>query len=52
MYPCLNFVLYVTPCSLSPVIIYNKNKVPADAANAFISPKWGGIQIYNPEKLV
>ncbi|XP_075148144.1 prolyl 3-hydroxylase sud1 isoform X2 [Haematobia irritans] len=46
----LNLVVYITPCDIAPVYIYNKQnqKASTDNINAFISPKWGGIIIANP----
>lgn len=46
----INLVVYITPCDISPVYIYNKQnqKANLDNINAFISPKWGGIIIANP----
>ncbi|XP_061397087.1 GPI transamidase component PIG-S [Musca vetustissima] len=46
----LNLVVYITPCDIAPVYIYNmKNqRVSKDNINGFISPKWGGIIIANP----
>lgn len=49
-HPCLNFVLYIPPCSSSPLYIYTKKGFHLEEANAFISPKWGGIQIFNPDR--
>ena len=51
-YPCLNFILYIPPCATSPLFIYTKNGFKLEGANAFISPKWGGIQIYNHNRSV
>ncbi|XP_065371680.1 GPI transamidase component PIG-S isoform X2 [Calliphora vicina] len=46
----INLVVYITPCDIAPVYIYNKQnqKANLDHINAFISPKWGGIIIANP----
>lgn len=46
----INLVVYITPCDIAPVYIYNKQnqRVSKDNINAFISPKWGGIIIANP----
>ncbi|KAK6618360.1 hypothetical protein RUM44_002812 [Polyplax serrata] len=49
-YPCLNFILYVPPCRSSPIYIYTSKGHQVEGANAFISPKWGGIQVYNPDR--
>ncbi|XP_016529237.1 GPI transamidase component PIG-S isoform X1 [Poecilia formosa] len=44
--PVLNFLLYVPDAYHSPLYIQdqNKQKVPS---NAFHSPRWGGIMVYN-----
>ncbi|KAG5843939.1 GPI transamidase component PIG-S [Anguilla anguilla] len=44
--PVLNFLLYVPDAQHSPLFIRNHNKhtVPT---NAFHSPRWGGIMVYN-----
>uniref|UniRef100_H3CXA4 Phosphatidylinositol glycan anchor biosynthesis, class S n=1 Tax=Tetraodon nigroviridis TaxID=99883 RepID=H3CXA4_TETNG len=48
--PVLNFLLYVPDAQHSPLHIhsYNKQEVPT---NAFHSPRWGGIMIYNVNDL-
>ncbi|KAK7794501.1 hypothetical protein R5R35_004719 [Gryllus longicercus] len=47
--PCLNFVVYVPPCSESPLYIYRQEGVILrGGVNAFLSPRWGGIIIHNP----
>ncbi|KAM9451427.1 GPI transamidase component PIG-S [Clarias gariepinus] len=45
-YPVLNFLLYVPEAHHSPLFIrdHRKNEVPS---NAFHSPRWGGIMVYN-----
>ncbi|KAM4726845.1 GPI transamidase component PIG-S [Anableps anableps] len=44
--PVLNFLLYVPDANHSPLYIqdHNKQQVPS---NAFHSPRWGGIMVYN-----
>ncbi|CAG5873758.1 unnamed protein product [Menidia menidia] len=44
--PVLNFLLYVPDALRSPLYIqdHKKQKVPS---NAFHSPRWGGIMVYN-----
>lgn len=44
--PTLNFVVYVPPQSGTPLYTLDQNgkQVPS---NAFLSPRWGGIVIYN-----
>ncbi|CAH2219993.1 GPI transamidase component PIG-S [Pelobates cultripes] len=46
LYPVLNFLLYVPEYFHSPLHIQDKdgNRVPT---NAFHSPRWGGIMVYN-----
>ena len=41
--PTLQFVVYVPPAAERPLRLR-----PAGAADAFISPRWGGVQIHNP----
>ncbi|TSP68488.1 GPI transamidase component PIG-S [Bagarius yarrelli] len=45
-YPVLNFLLYVPEAHHSPLFIrdHQKQEVPS---NAFHSPRWGGIMVYN-----
>ncbi|XP_055035478.2 GPI transamidase component PIG-S [Misgurnus anguillicaudatus] len=44
--PVLNFLLYVPDANHSPLFIrdHSKREVPS---NAFHSPRWGGIMVYN-----
>uniref|UniRef100_A0A8C2M2V0 Phosphatidylinositol glycan anchor biosynthesis, class S n=1 Tax=Cricetulus griseus TaxID=10029 RepID=A0A8C2M2V0_CRIGR len=46
LYPVLNFLLYVPELAHSPLYIQDKDGAPV-ATNAFHSPRWGGIMIYN-----
>ncbi|XP_044750731.1 GPI transamidase component PIG-S [Coccinella septempunctata] len=48
--PCLNLVLYIPPCSSSPLHIYKKigKENIKSSSNAMLSPSWGGIYIVNP----
>ncbi|XP_048221483.1 GPI transamidase component PIG-S [Perognathus longimembris pacificus] len=46
LYPVLNFLLYVPELVHSPLYIQNKNGDPMPT-NAFHSPRWGGIMVYN-----
>ncbi|KAF7665273.1 hypothetical protein LDENG_00142020 [Lucifuga dentata] len=48
--PLLNFLLYVSDAQHSPLYIHDrkKQKVPS---NAFHSPRWGGIMVYNVNDL-
>ncbi|KFV08773.1 GPI transamidase component PIG-S, partial [Tauraco erythrolophus] len=48
LYPVLNFLLYVPERSHSPLYIQDKDGTPV-STNAFHSPRWGGIMIYNVE---
>ncbi|EFA04314.1 GPI transamidase component PIG-S [Tribolium castaneum] len=45
--PCLNLVLYVSHCN---VPLFIRNSRDEDTANAFFSPRWGGIYIINPDQ--
>ncbi|XP_033833815.1 GPI transamidase component PIG-S [Periophthalmus magnuspinnatus] len=44
--PVLNFLLYVPDVNHSPLFIHNHNKQEVPS-NAFHSPRWGGIMVYN-----
>ncbi|KAK2111512.1 hypothetical protein P7K49_011258 [Saguinus oedipus] len=46
LYPVLNFLLYVPEFAHSPLYIQDKDGAPV-ATNAFHSPRWGGIMVYN-----
>lgn len=48
--PAINLVVYITPCDIAPVHIYNRQNKQAtrQSVDSFISPKWGGIIIANP----
>ncbi|XP_049627707.1 GPI transamidase component PIG-S [Suncus etruscus] len=46
LYPVLNFLLYVPELAHSPLYIQDKDGTPV-ATNAFHSPRWGGIMVYN-----
>ncbi|XP_017483616.1 PREDICTED: GPI transamidase component PIG-S isoform X1 [Rhagoletis zephyria] len=48
--PAINLVVYITPCDIAPVHIYNRHNKQAtrQKVDSFISPKWGGIIIANP----
>ncbi|OXB73374.1 UNVERIFIED_CONTAM: hypothetical protein H355_017028 [Colinus virginianus] len=48
LFPVLNFLLYVPERSHSPLYIQDKDGAPV-LTNAFHSPRWGGIMIYNVE---
>ncbi|NXI38338.1 PIGS transamidase, partial [Galbula dea] len=48
LYPMLNFLLYVPERSHSPLYIQDKDGAPVNT-NAFHSPRWGGIMVYNIE---
>nr|XP_009936570.1 PREDICTED: GPI transamidase component PIG-S-like [Opisthocomus hoazin] len=48
LHPVLNFLLYVPEHSHSPLYIQDKDGAPV-STNAFHSPRWGGIMIYNVE---
>jgi len=46
--PSVNLVIYFSHCG-SPLYIYNSKKILV-STNSFISPRWGGIYIMNPDK--
>ncbi|CAM4648731.1 unnamed protein product [Lepidochelys olivacea] len=46
LYPVLNFLLYVPERVHSPLYIQDKDGA-AVGTNAFHSPRWGGIMVYN-----
>lgn len=50
--PTIHLVVYVPPCSNSPLHIYNAEgqRISLNGTDAFISPKWGGIVIANPRR--
>ncbi|KAJ6657285.1 hypothetical protein lerEdw1_002652 [Lerista edwardsae] len=48
LYPVLNFLLYVPERLHSPLYIQDKDGA-AVPTNAFHSPRWGGIMVYNIE---
>ncbi|XP_070591598.1 GPI transamidase component PIG-S [Erythrolamprus reginae] len=48
LYPVLNFLLYVPERLHSPLYIRGKDGAPVPT-NAFHSPRWGGIMVYNVE---
>lgn len=43
----LNFLLYVPERSHSPLYIQDKDGAPV-STNAFHSPRWGGIMVWEP----
>ncbi|XP_063002593.1 GPI transamidase component PIG-S [Elgaria multicarinata webbii] len=47
LYPVLNFLLYVPERFHSPLYIKGKDGATAVPSNAFHSPRWGGIMVYN-----
>uniref|UniRef100_A0A8D0GH31 Phosphatidylinositol glycan anchor biosynthesis class S n=1 Tax=Sphenodon punctatus TaxID=8508 RepID=A0A8D0GH31_SPHPU len=50
LYPVLNFLLYVPERSHSPLYIQDKDGA-AVPTNAFHSPRWGGIMVYNVDSV-
>lgn len=46
--PTINLVLYFSYCS-TPLYIYSDRNIKVQS-NAFLSPRWGGIYIVNPDK--
>ncbi|XP_020619442.1 GPI transamidase component PIG-S-like isoform X2 [Orbicella faveolata] len=49
LYPSLNFVVYVPSQRHTPLYMKNKDG-ERSSSNAFLSPQWGGIMIYNVER--
>ncbi|XP_060139060.1 GPI transamidase component PIG-S [Zootoca vivipara] len=49
LYPVLNFLLYVPERLHSPLYIQDKDGASVPT-NAFHSPRWGGIMVYNVER--
>ncbi|KAL9981080.1 hypothetical protein ACROYT_G009739 [Oculina patagonica] len=49
LYPSLNFVVYVPSQTQTPLYMKNKDG-ELSSSNAFLSPQWGGIMIYNVQK--
>ncbi|CAH1988374.1 unnamed protein product [Acanthoscelides obtectus] len=45
--PTVNFIVYFAPCGKPLTIDNERNK---SQVNAFVSPRWGGILIMNPDK--
>ncbi|XP_023938055.1 GPI transamidase component PIG-S [Bicyclus anynana] len=49
--PALNLALYVAPCDVAPLAMYDAdNNRVMSAVQAFMSPKWGGVVLGNPTK--
>ncbi|KAK3912844.1 GPI transamidase component PIG-S [Frankliniella fusca] len=48
-HPTIQLVLYIPPCQISPLYITSsrQNVLPS---TAFLSPRWGGVQIFNPSQ--
>ncbi|VEN50195.1 unnamed protein product [Callosobruchus maculatus] len=46
--PTVNFLVYFAPCG-KPVVIYNDQNEKSQPT-AFVSPRWGGILVMNPDK--
>ncbi|XP_075213740.1 phosphatidylinositol glycan anchor biosynthesis class S [Lycorma delicatula] len=44
--PCLHFIIYTALCEESPLYFRTNDGL---LVNAVLSPRWGGIQILNPE---
>ncbi|CAG4931831.1 unnamed protein product [Colias eurytheme] len=42
--PAINLALYIVPCEIAPVVIYDADNKKVNApVQAFMSPKWGGV---------
>lgn len=46
-HPTIQLVLYIPPCQVSPLSIATNKKNITAPRTAFLSPRWGGVQIYN-----
>lgn len=46
--PVVNFVVYFSHCT-TPLYVLDKERKKVDS-NAFLSPRWGGIFVLNPDK--
>ncbi|XP_013184139.2 GPI transamidase component PIG-S isoform X1 [Amyelois transitella] len=48
--PTINLALYVLPCERAPLAVYDEQdrRIPTPV-QAFMSPKWGGVYLGNPE---
>lgn len=47
--PTINLVIYFARCNDRPLYIFNNNNEKIES-NAFLSPRWGGLYIINPDK--
>ncbi|XP_045769999.1 GPI transamidase component PIG-S isoform X2 [Maniola jurtina] len=49
--PTVNLALYVVPCDMAPLAIYDTNNDRVmSTVQAFMSPKWGGVVLGSPTK--
>ena len=49
-HPTIQLVLYIPPCQISPLYITSSHNI--SPSTAFLSPRWGGVQIFNtPQNL-
>ncbi|XP_012270747.1 GPI transamidase component PIG-S isoform X2 [Orussus abietinus] len=51
LHPCINLVMYMVPCEEAPLYIYTRKgqrSMMGSNAEAFLSPRWGGVVIANP----
>ncbi|XP_034255162.1 GPI transamidase component PIG-S isoform X2 [Thrips palmi] len=46
-HPTIQLVLYIPPCQISPLFI-TSSRSSIQPSLAFLSPRWGGVQIFNP----
>lgn len=46
-HPTIQLVLYIPPCQISPLFI-TSSRPTIQPSLAFLSPRWGGVQIVNP----
>lgn len=50
----LHLIVYVPPCSAAPLHIYDtkRRRSSLTGVDSFLSPKWGGIVVANPDDIV
>ncbi|XP_035824543.1 GPI transamidase component PIG-S isoform X2 [Aplysia californica] len=46
--PGMNFIVYIPTVNKRPLFIHDNKGVPVPS-NSFLSPRWGGVMIYNSE---
>lgn len=50
----LHLIVYVPPCAAAPLHIYDghRQRSSLNGVDSFLSPKWGGIVVANPDEAV